>query len=128
MQPGCTAATMLEHCRAPPQVGCPEGQVAVARGRGAVLARTSMGEVYETLAWVMAAIAALAVAAVALVWVKRYVLSTRKPTQPALDLEQLRALRDRGQLTPREYDTLRRKLLGLGPVPEENPPASSPDR
>jgi len=93
-----------------------------------VLARTDMGDVYATLVWVTVAIAALAAAAVALVWIKQYVLGSRKPTQPALDLEQLRVLRDRGQLTQREYETLRRKLLGLGPVPAENPPASPADR
>ena len=86
------------------------------------LAEGDSSAVWQGMLWLaFIAAGALAVTPV-LVWLRRYLIGDARSTGSGLDLDHLRELRDRGELTIAEYERLRRQALGLSPEHNAEPP------
>ena len=101
------------------------GWVVMAAGLGLTpgpLAEAGGEAVWQGMLW-LALIAGCALAAApVLLWLRRRLMTDARSTGPSLDLDHLRELRDRGELTIAEYERLRRKALGLSPDYKSEPP------
>lgn len=65
------------------------------------------GNVPAVLIRIAALVAIVLVGATIILWVRRRLFAPQKPVGPGMSMEQLRRLRDRGELSPEEYDSLR---------------------
>lgn len=99
--------------------------VVMAAGLGLTpgpLAEAGGEAVWQGVLW-LAIIAGCALAAApVLLWLRRRLMTDAGSSGSSLDLDLLRELRDRGELTIAEYERLRRQAFGLSPDHKSEPP------
>ncbi len=86
--------------------------VALASVRQGAPAQTVQeGTALEVLAWLGGLILAVLVAAVVLAYTKRRLRRSAPADGPAFDLDQIREMREHGELTDAEYEALRERVI-----------------
>ena len=86
------------------------------------LAEGDSSAVWQGMLWLAIIAACALLATPVLLWLRRRLVSDTGSGGSGLDLEHLRELRDRGELTIAEYERLRRQALGLPAAHEAEPP------
>jgi hypothetical protein len=78
-----------------------------SRNDGLAAAHTADEAAFEGVLWLAGVVLVLVVAAVILGYVRRRIRASRSQAGPAFTLEELRRLRDQGDLSEAEYKALR---------------------
>jgi uncharacterized membrane protein len=90
---------------------------------GAVLAQSAGSSRVSVLLWVGVLIGVVVLASVVLLLLRRHYLGdNRKGTPDRGFLDELRAMRDRGEISPEEFDRTKRSIAGRLRGPVGNPP------